>query len=275
MDIDSAAIGWKLRQVQASEVISTELVQEICNFFWQVTYLTVLAESHLAGANEILPPQSPPSNIVIAPAPEFVCDVHPLAGASPDVAANAHAATAILFKHSWDGPPPICPQRVCHGMFCGIPLPVIVRVTWITIVDARCIYSGKFMIFSVSYAKYVQLLRNTTLNCGSQELCCLLPPSMIQKSSTLPLVMVCVGPRSFYIELMSLFRCLATAVDEATPSHDLRGTVHHGVNFLTAQIQETISLGEGEQGRAHRHKTTCQRIQTGEITNRQPCRSPV
>ena len=150
--IDTTTIRGQNGQIQALKptLVGIKLVQEICNFFWQVTYLTVLAESHLAGANEILPPQSPPSNIVIAPAPEFVCDVHPLAGASPDVAANAHAATAILFKHSWDGPPPICPQRVCHGMFCGIPLPVIVRVTWITIVDARCIHSGKFRIFSVS-----------------------------------------------------------------------------------------------------------------------------
>jgi hypothetical protein len=47
------------------------------------------------------------------------------------------------------------------------------------IVHARCIHSGKFRIFSVSYKQYFQLLRNTTLNCCSQELCCLLPPSMI------------------------------------------------------------------------------------------------
>ena len=100
------------------------------------------------------------------------------------------------------------------------------------------------------------------------------PLDMSHERTALPFMMVCVCSRSFDVDLVCLFGCLATAVDEAAPSHDLRRTVHHGVYLLTAQIQETTCLPVGEQRCTQGHKPTCQRIQAGEITNSQPCRSP-
>ena len=79
MNIDSAPVRRQIGQTQAFQVVTTEFVQEVCNFFGKVTYLRVLAKSHLAGADQILPPQSPPSYIGLTTSSTCMDQVHPLA----------------------------------------------------------------------------------------------------------------------------------------------------------------------------------------------------
>ena len=65
------------RQVEAGEVASTKLVEEVGNFLGEVAQLTELAEAHLISAHHLLPPQRPPTDIVLSPASKMVCDFTP------------------------------------------------------------------------------------------------------------------------------------------------------------------------------------------------------
>ena len=66
-DIQAATIRWQREKVEAGEVASTKLVEEVGNFLGKVAELGELAEAHLSSAHHLLPPQRPPTDIVLPP----------------------------------------------------------------------------------------------------------------------------------------------------------------------------------------------------------------
>ena len=68
-DVQAATIRWQLGQVEAGEVASTKLVEEVGNFQGELAQLEELAEAHLISAHHLLPSQRPPTDIVLPPPP--------------------------------------------------------------------------------------------------------------------------------------------------------------------------------------------------------------
>ena len=66
VDVRAATIRWQRGQVEAGEVASTKLVEEVGNFLVEVAQLAELAEAHLISVHHLLPLQRPPTNIVLS-----------------------------------------------------------------------------------------------------------------------------------------------------------------------------------------------------------------
>ena len=206
-------------------------MEEVGNFLGEVAQLAELAEAHLISAHQLLPPH------VLSPASKMVCDFTPALRAGPNIAADAEAGTLIrglcLLAHI--GPPPVRPQRqlnrftrnVCHV------LPVVVLVVFIFVVDSCCTLK---ILWSVK-VYYVLLLRITTLNSASHETRSFLPPSVRHQRAQRRISLVYIRAWSLHVNLVRSLGCFAAAIDQATPSHDLRCTVHHRVNLLAAEIK--------------------------------------
>ena len=114
--VHGTAIRGQWGQVEAWEVVSMKLVEEVCNFLREVAQLAQLAEPHLISAHHLLPSQRPPTNVVTPPASKMVGDLTPALRSGPDIAADAETAALIrvlgLLTHV--GPPPVRSQRNLH-----------------------------------------------------------------------------------------------------------------------------------------------------------------
>ena len=95
VDVNAATIRGQRGQVEAWEVASIKLVEEVCNFLREVAQFTELAEPHLISAHHLLPPQRPPTNIVLPPTSKMVGDLTPALRSGPNIAADAEAAALI------------------------------------------------------------------------------------------------------------------------------------------------------------------------------------
>ena len=86
VDVNAATIRGQRGQIEAWEVASMKLVEEVCNFLREVAQLTELAEPHLISAHrdQLLPPQCPPTNVVTPPASKMVGDLTPALRTGPD-----------------------------------------------------------------------------------------------------------------------------------------------------------------------------------------------
>ena len=95
VDVNAATIRGQRGQVEAWEVASMKLVEEVCNFLQEVAQLTELAEPHLISAHHLLPSQCPRTNVVTPPASKMVGYLTPALRSGPDIAADAEAAALI------------------------------------------------------------------------------------------------------------------------------------------------------------------------------------
>ena len=92
VDVNAATIRGQRGQVEAWEVASMKLVEEVCNFLREVAQLAQLAEPHLISAHHLLPSQRPPTNVVTPPTSKMVGDLTPALRSGPDIAADAETA---------------------------------------------------------------------------------------------------------------------------------------------------------------------------------------
>jgi len=275
VDIQAATIRGQRGQVEAWEVASMKLEEEVCNFLREVAQFTELAEPHLISAHHLLPPQRPPTNIVLPPTSKMVGDLTPALRSGPNIAADAEAAALILVLGllAHVGPPPVRSQRYLHlltGFACHM-LPVVVLVALISVVDS----SWTTKLLSAVMQHYVILLHIATLDCASHETRSFLPPGMCHQRAQGRISLVYIGAWSLHVNLVRSLCRLAAAVDQAAPPHDLGCTVHHGVNLLTAQVEHISALLEWKQAGAHGHKLPCKGVQTKQRTHYHPGRSPV
>ena len=107
----------RLGKLPHTQLASTKLVKEVSNFLGEVAQLAELAEAHLISAHHLLPPQRPPTDIVLSPASKMECDFTQAFRAGPNIAADPEAAALLrvlgLLAHV--EPPPVRSQRHLNG----------------------------------------------------------------------------------------------------------------------------------------------------------------
>jgi len=140
VDIQAATIRGQRRKSEATKVISVKLVEEIGNFLREIAQLAVLTETHLVGANHLLPSQRTPANISSTASSQMVGDLTPPLRSGPDIAADAQAAAMVRVLPSLRaqvGPPPVRPEGDLARLL-GLVLPVVILEAFIAVVDAGC-----------------------------------------------------------------------------------------------------------------------------------------
>ena len=70
-------------------------MKKIGNFLREVVQLAKLAESHLVGANQLLPPQCTPTDVVTPTTKQLVGDFTSLLCTDPDIATDAKAEAPV------------------------------------------------------------------------------------------------------------------------------------------------------------------------------------
>ena len=82
--VHATTIGGKWKQSKATKVGGLELVEEVCYLFRQVVQLAVLAKPYLVCADDLLPPQRSPVNVMFTRSSKMVEDrTSPWSGPSP------------------------------------------------------------------------------------------------------------------------------------------------------------------------------------------------
>ena len=204
------ATGQVLGQVKVGQVASMKLMEEFGNFFgrqhsWQSLQNRT---SSVPSAHHLLPPQCPPTYIVLSPSLKMVSDSDftPALRSGSDIAADAKAAALILVLYllTHVGPPPILQQSLhLFTRFAYQVLPVEVRIALIFVIDSCCI-----MKTLQSVALYcVTSLHITTLNRASHKTLSFLPPSVHHQRAHGLNLLVYIGAWSLHVNLVHSLCC--------------------------------------------------------------------
>ena len=128
-------------EVEASEIFCMKLVKKIGNFLREVAQLAKLAKSHLVAANQLLPPQCTPTNVVTPTTKQLVGDFTSPLCTGPDIAAIAEAAAPvwIVALPAQILPPPIRSQRSfhCAAQFTCFIMPVVLFEALVPVINSR------------------------------------------------------------------------------------------------------------------------------------------
>jgi hypothetical protein len=199
-----------------------KLVEEIGNFLWEIAKLAMLTEPHLVSADHLLPPQCTPTDVASSASSQMVGDLTPPLSSGPDIAADAQAAALFRVFSSFSaqvGPPPVRPERDLATLL-SLVLPVIFLKAFIAVVNAGCTKGSQRLYRIMLY--YYTLKHVFTLDGAAHETRRFFPPGVSHECTQRRISLIYVGPRSFHVNFVGSLGRLATAVDQAAPTHDLR-----------------------------------------------------